>query len=707
MHFPPRYARVDGESITLRGVVIDTEGVSQVYVNGQAVDTEDNFATWTYTASLVPGENELIISEETSEGTTEIDRIFVERAGIITTPAYVVDDHANNRLLILDTTRNSIIAADKDSGSLLTLSPPPATTNQLVKPRGLALDSARNRLLVFQGRAELAETHPEFMAIDLTTGEQSVFNAPDFSDIYLAHFPRSMVTAGDIAYVSDVQFEYVDAAGNEVGEDADWADFRAGGIIYSINLDTGARTVVSSRYVPEPEGSTVEHPLIVTRSIAYNPINSTIYALDTGLAVPRLLAVNVADGKRTVMALTDDDEKAFSLRAPQMLAMDVTGQQLYLLNDTASGDVTDPAVAKIDVATKVAAYLTANSLPKDGDYLLSQTNGFTYSTDDNALYLLEDTQDAVFKVNTETGVRNLAAATGPVDAKNHISNNTLHDVFFRDDHQTYLLDGKFSSVFGYNLYFGSKDILNNSATNDLEPNQEILRTPGQGTWDPINQKMLLANRGNGVLVAFDPATRSATNEVDLRAVAVDMLTDEDAGLTYVALSGGIIQVDLNDEYNSKFLSATGVPDQTNIFSNIRGIALDTEGERLLVADSNLNAILAVDTATGARTYFSAPSSSPTAADVLTLPRAIVIDKSANRALILDTGRKAILAADLATGEREVIYEYAETTPRELFNPTQMAMHPTFNYLLLLDSITNSLVALDLAGESPQLVMLTR
>src|SRR5690606_30831352 len=128
-------------------------------------------------------------------------------------------------------------------------------------------------------------------------------------------------------------------------------------------------------------------------------------------------------------------------------------------------------------------------------------NGITYSTNDNEIYLLEDTQDVVLRVNITTGVRSVAASTGPVDAKNHISNGTLSDVFFRDDHQTYLLDRKFSSVFGYNLYFGGKDILNNSATNDVEPNDEVLRGPFQGAWDPINETMLLANQTNGVLVS--------------------------------------------------------------------------------------------------------------------------------------------------------------------------------------------------------------
>lgn len=714
VHFPPRYSRVDDDTITLRGVVIDTEGVNQVLVNGEPVDTANGFANWSYTTSLQPGANELVISEETAEGITEVDHIVVERTTNITTPTSVVDDHSNNRLLILDTARNTIIAADKDSGALFTLSPAAGEPNQITKPRGLALDEARNRLLVYQGRASIKETHAEFLAVDLTTGAQSVFAAPDFTDIFLEHSPMSVITVGDVAYVADRQFEFVDAEGNAVSEDAENVAFVfSAGMVYRIDLTNGTRTVVSSRTLPEPgENEQVENPLRQVRSLAYDTINTTLYALDTSSTnitdSPRLFAIDTTTGKRTLMALTDADKKAFSLRRPQMLDIDTARQQLFLLNDATTQTTTDPTIVKIDIATKVAADLSSNTIPKDGDFVLSKINAITYSANDDEIYLLEDAQDAVLRVNTTSGVRSLVAATGPVDTKNYLGNHTLHDVFFRDDRQTYLLDRKFSSVFGYNLYFGDKVILNNSVTNDLEPNDEILREPSQGAWDPINNTILLANRTNGVLVTFDPETKKATNEVNLNAVAADMLVDPDAGFVYVAIERAIIKVDLNNDYRSEYISAnSGIPDLTYRFSSIRGIALDADNNRLLAADSGINAIVAVDTTSGARSYFSPPSPTADAEDVLTLPRAIAIDKPGNRALILDTGRKAILAADLATGERSMVYEYAEPTPRQLFTPTEMVMHPSFHYLLLLDSTTNQLVALDLTTETPQLVYLTR
>ena len=145
----------------------------------------------------------------------------------------------------------------------------------------------------------------------------------------------------------------------------------------------------------------------------------------------------------------------------------------------------------------------------------------------------------------------------------------------------------------------------------------------------------------------------------------------------------------------------------NLRSNRSEAVLDIAHQRLLAVDSHLNSILAVDLTTGARTVFSAASTTPDAADVLSIPRAITLDAAHNRALILDTGRKAILAADLDTGARTVIYEYANQAPRRIFNPTQILMHPSFGYLLLLDNVTKTLAALDLSGAQPQVVTLTR
>ncbi len=711
VHFPPRYSRIESEQITLRGVVQDATGVTQVYINGDPVNSSDNLATWTYTATLVPGENELVITEETADGITEIDSVFVERAANIITPRSVVDDSANNRLIILDVVQNTLIGSDKETGTLSTLSPLPGTTNLIKNTRSMVLDANRNRILLYQLKNNVEDPNPEFLAVDLTSGEQSVPDIQDFSDIYLSHSPNAMTVSGNTAFVADLEAKFFDADGKEVPQGSDKAvdvDFTQ--IIYSINLQTGVRTLVSSASRPDKG----ENPLRQVISLAHNPTTSTLYALDTGLTSPRLLAINLSDGKRTLLSLQQKDTTvSFSLRVPSMLDMDVARQRLLLLNtnDAEVFDLRAPGVVSIDLATKKAEYLTSNTIPENGAYVMRMISHMTYSPGDDALYILDATQNAVFRVDRESGVRSVAAATGPVDERDYIGPRIPYDVFLDNDHDAYLLDGKLSSVFGYNVYFGHKYVLTNSAIDNLDTSDEIVRTPVQGAPDPINEKILLANAYDYSLVAYDVATRKATKVGGIGGLAVGMVTDAEAGITYVALGSGtlygIAKFDLNAEYARVLLSGGGVPDWTNDFVNLRGITLDKENGRLLAVDSFLNGILAVDLETGARTYFSPPSATPDDEGTLLIPRAITMDTANNRALILDTGRKAIMAADLTTGDRSAVYQFGNRVPRRLFNPTQMEMHPTFGYLLLFDESTNTLVALDLNGPEVQQVTLVR
>lgn len=704
MHFPPRYSSTENDTITLRGVVLNTSGVNQVYINDEPVSSSDGLATWTYTTNLAWGENELVISEETDDGVTEIDQVIVERASSFITPRVILDDDTNNRLLILDRGKNSIIAVDKTSGNRFPLSPQPGVTNQITNARGMLLDTERNRVVLYQVRFNATDLHPEFLAVDLTSGEQSALDFPDFDNIYLNHTTDVMTISGNTAFVADIQTKYYDASRNEVPFGSDKIVSNASTpIIYSINLTTGVRTVISA--VDKP--ATAENPLSVVSALAYNPTTATLYALDTGQTNPRLLAININDGKRTLLSVQQGSD-SFPLRIPSAIEMDVARQRLLLLNTNNPEKFDDraPAVAAIDLATKKATYLTSNTVPANGAYVLRMITDMTYSAADNVVYLLDTTQQVIFRVNGETGVRTVAAAIGPVDEKDYIGNRVPLDIFLATDHQVYLTDEKLSSVFGYNLYFGAKDVLTNSSIDNLEPKDELIRKPVQGTWDPLNEKILLANGDNGVLVAFDPLTRNAENVLSFGAVASDMVTDAEAGITYLATRTNVIKVDLNKDYSATYFSGRGIPDDVNYFLTIRAIALDKERNRLLVADSEINAVLAVDLTSGTRTYISPPSTTPEQEGGLRLPRAITMDTANNRALILDTGRQAIMGVDLTSGERSVVYSFGNQVPRQLLSPP-MVMHPTFQYLLLMEKTNNVLVALDLNTTPPQLVTLTR
>lgn len=679
---------------------MDPTGVNQVLINGQPATSDE--VNWTYTATLVPGQNELVISEETADGVNEIDRIFVDRSPNLITPAAIVEDNTNGRFLILDPSQNLLIAADKESGALTTLSPPSGEPNLIQRSLGLALDAARNRVLIYQKKQNEEDTNPEMLAIDLTSGAQSIFDVPDFTDIELAHSPRALIVANNTAYVADSGTKYFDLNGNEVAKDSAGAIPVNMQFIYQINLSTGTRVAISHwEALKEQNGARYG-----VYSLAYNPTKSVLYAMEIANTVSRVVEVNLADGKQKQLTFKDKDNNTFSLRQAYKIDIDVPGQRLFLLNDTAVGGLFDPTVLSIDIQTNVGKILSSNAVPKDGKYVLRNARGMHYSPTDDAIYLVEDGQDAIFKIAAETGERTLVTSTGPVDENGYITNSLIKNLILAGDHQTYILDLQYSSVYGYNLYFGSKDIINNSVTNGVDASKEVLRSPTSGVWNPSTKQLLLANEVNAVLSTYDPATRKADARIGLPAVPSDLQINSAFDTVYAAFTTGVAKVDLTD-YRITFLSTPSIPDRRNSFQGLRGIVLDEEHNRLLGVDSTVNAVLAVDLTTGTRTLFSPPSATPDAEDILLLPRAIALDKPNNRALVLDTGRKAIVGVDLTTGERADVYRYADVSPRVIWTPSKMVFHPTFNYLLLLDEFSGTLGALDLNGDTPQFVTLTR
>jgi DNA-binding beta-propeller fold protein YncE len=84
-----------------------------------------------------------------------------------------------------------------------------------------------------------------------------------------------------------------------------------------------------------------------------------------------------------------------------------------------------------------------------------------------------------------------------------------------------------------------------------------------------------------------------------------------------------------------------------------GVSLDALGNRLLVVDYDLDALLLVDIASGIRTTVSAPGI-PDSNEPLDFPRRVAFDPALDRALIGDIGRNAVMAVDLATGIRSVL-----------------------------------------------------
>jgi len=165
------------------------------------------------------------------------------------------------------------------------------------------------------------------------------------------------------------------------------------------------------------------------------------------------------------------------------------------------------------------------------------------------------------------------------------------------------------------------------------------------------------------------------------AIALDSLNNRflviDEGLD------AVIAVDLTTKART-VLSDNSTPDTNNPFDWPRSIAIDSDNNRALLTDSSLDAVIAVDLTTGARTILS-DNSTPDAANPLYNPRGIVLDSANNRALVADSPLNSIIAVDLTTGARTILSDDSTPDANNPFVwPEGIALDSTNNRALVTD-----------------------
>ncbi|MEO1233445.1 MAG: hypothetical protein AAFZ18_31575, partial [Myxococcota bacterium] len=125
-----------------------------------------------------------------------------------------------------------------------------------------------------------------------------------------------------------------------------------------------------------------------------------------------------------------------------------------------------------------------------------------------------------------------------------------------------------------------------------------------------------------------------------------------------------------------------------------GIALDAANSRLLVTDNGSNAIVAVDLATGNRSIFSDNSNMGPAVET---PFGIVVDGTGNRAFYVDTTQDGVVQVDLTSGDRTLVSsDGTRGTGPDLTSPRDVELDLANARLLVVGTGVDALVAVDLA-----------
>ncbi len=203
-------------------------------------------------------------------------------------------------------------------------------------------------------------------------------------------------------------------------------------------------------------------------------------------------------------------------------------------------------------------------------------------------------------------------------------------------------------IFQYELKKGEFAILSSSTEDQGEPLKSNEMVMGNGellvladTFGYGNNAIVSVNTTNGVRTLIsDPANVST----------IDLAYDSADNAAYLTGFEGIARIDLCDGSVIN-ISSEAEQDFYN-FSQIRSTVVDKANNRLLVGDSDLDMLLAVDLDSGTRSKVLGESVGE--GHPLIAPREMVVDQVNNRVFVADDGSKApeaVFAIDLSTGDR--------------------------------------------------------
>ena len=326
------------------------------------------------------------------------------------------------------------------------------------------------------------------------------------------------------------------------------------------------------------------------------------------------------------------------------------------VNSRLIGQLDSSTFSILDLITNQTSTFTVDTLNFRGPFSYQESsNRLIYST-------IYDGKLQVVSVALETGqaqvILNLDLALESLWSSARIESSDIA----QDEDQLYLLLTYFSAV-------NNQDDKSIAFNLNLETNELSTVFDGKTVSGNTITTDFMAYSADG-LVVFDE-TFSENNRVSL--VELDgsdsEILSEDLGLTstninidhvnsvaYTSGYGGFAKIDLtNGEHEVLSLDA----DAGDLsIAQIRSTGIDAQKNRLLVSDSSLDIIMAINLATGART--NVISNGVGEGRVMIAPRELALDEVNNRAYVADDGGNApsfILSIDLETGNRTKVVTF--------------------------------------------------
>jgi len=487
-------------------------------------------------------------------------------------------------------------------------------------PIDFAFDAANNRVLgAFFGDG----LNYDLVAMDLDTGETSTI-----TDRFDSLLPTCLKPdTGELLHI-------------DMGQDDQVA-------IHSYDLDTGIDSIVSSALLEPAQdvGATIEVRSLACGSgideayLTYNYIYRDSPNVSTGETedFSYITAFNIVTGEgRLLSTIVKRGDWDFPLYGARMV-----GDQLVAWRLATFVSIGNPLLL-IDRETGEDSFFGWQNYTSIVDIAPDPLTGTLYIT-----YI-----NGVFEIPAGTTEYLIVSFDGNEDEL--LLSNPLATASDADNNRVLVGDLGLQTVIAVDVTNGNREALNKQLGGAGEPLDRPIKM--QVIEDYLTAYVLdsqLGQKPRLVEVDLDTGDKKTIGDISRywQQQGAGLAVDEEAGKVYLAFSEDLLEMDLATE-QARSLARVGTG---AIFSSLADIALDKANNRLLIADSEANTLLAMDLDSNVRSLVSAEGSRGGGPE-LTGVTSLAVDIDRNTAFATITEPNRIVAIDLDSGDRQIVLD---------------------------------------------------
>ncbi|MCH9663972.1 MAG: cadherin domain-containing protein [Gammaproteobacteria bacterium] len=409
----------------------------------------------------------------------------------------------------------------------------------------------------------------------------------------------------------------------------------------------------------------------------------------------------------THYAETDETPTAVAMSDMRGLTLDAAGTKAYVV------DTGLPGLYEVDLITGLnKVFSVGDADVSDGDSSVGTgtpfsddlEGGIAHDAAGNRLIVSDDGNNNIIAVSLAAatlGNRTVLSGTSQTGSELSAPFGVAVDA---TGNRAFVADTAARGIIAVDLSTGNRTLIS-SAVEPATGAGPALTSPRDLVWDSANSRLLVIGTNPDELVAVDVATGNRAvieapedNSIDFATVR-SLAFDSASNLVYVAeFAGfeGIASVVTGSAgTGTRSIVSNLTTGEGPVFTAARGVVFDSINQRLLVTDSNLEALVAVDLDSGDRSLVEPQSALPSigSGTALTSPVGVVFDPSANRLYVADDGTDAIVSVSLNDGNRTVIAD-GSSAGDTLAQPRGLAWNADNSALLVPDNTIDGIVSVD-------------